>query len=218
MAREKGPAKEKIFEEAMAHKWIALISLGAFLGIGIWMLLVPNGLKHSGYEKSSVYLIKEIWSYETGIVICAISVFFLAKTILKIRLMKTFTWVKADSGYYMFRNSIRIAGLKAMYDADDLIVFNPPVNEVYKFPKYGKTKLNKYRKVQLDNRFNCMDAFWNADSSGFYLFYKGVRLEKLTCEYRGDDLIASSVDLSKKFRLINYKNSLDNKIRSASRY
>jgi hypothetical protein len=218
MARENKPAKEKFFEDALGQKWVAVFSLSAFLGIGIWMLLDPSGGKHSGYEKSTVYLIKEIWSFNTGVVICAISIFFLAKTILKIRMMKTFSWVKMDSGYYLMQDQVRISGLQSLYDGDDLIVFNPSVNEVYKFPKYSKAKLNKYKKAEYDDRFNCMDAYWTADKDGYYLYYKGVRVENLTSEYRGDDLIATSSGLGKKFRLPNYKGNLDNRIRGASRY
>ncbi len=63
-----------------------------------------------------------------------------------------------------------------------------------------------------------MDGFWSAKDDGFYLYYKGVRLENLTSEYRGDDLIVTASDLGKKFRLKDYKSNLDNRIRQASKF
>ncbi len=218
MARKNSTPKEKFFEDALIQKYVSTMSLTAFLGIGIWMLIDPSGMKHASIEKSTVYLMKEIWSFGTGVAICAIAIFFLIKTILKIRTMKTFTWVRADSGYYLLRDEVRISGMQSLYDGDDLISFNPPLNEVYRFPKYAKTKLGKYRKAEIDERFNCVDAFWTASKDGFFLYYKGIRVEGLTSEYRGDDLIATSAALGKKFRLPNYQSGLDNKIRSASRY
>ena len=218
MARKNTTKKEKFFEDALVQKYVSIMSLTAFLGIGIWMILEPSGMKHASVEKSTVYLMKEIWSFGTGITICVIAIFFLIKTILKIRIMKTFTWVRADSGYYLLRDQVRISGMQSLYDGDDLISFNPPLNEVYRFPKYAKTKLGKYKKAKIDERFNCMDAFWSATDSGYFLYYKGIRVEDLTSEYRGDDLIATSTGSGKRFRLPNYKSSLDNKIRAASRY
>jgi hypothetical protein len=209
---------EKWLHDAVGKKTLAVISLSAFFSIGIWMILVPEGMKHSSVERSTVYLMKEIWSFEAGLLILAITIPFIIKTILTINLMKGFVWVRQESGYYMFENKQRVSGLQSLYDGKDLIVFHPKKNEVYSFPNYTKTKKDKFKKVVFENRFNCMDGFWSAAEDGFYLYYKGVRAENLTSEYKGDDLIVTAGDLGRKFRLKNYKSNLDNRIRKAVRY
>lgn len=211
--------KEKWLQDAIGRKWISVISLTAFLGIGIWMILVPEGLAHQSIEKTSVYLMKEIWSYETGLIIIGIAVIFLALTIIKIRTLSGFVWVKVEGGgHYLCQKLIRIPGLESLYDADDLIVFNPNQNEVYKFENYAKTKPNKYRKVKFDDRFNALGSYWSADSEGYYLFDKGVRVKDLTSEYRGDDLIVTANSQGKRFRLSNYKKNANNRIHEASKF
>ncbi len=134
------------------------------------------------------------------------------------KVMKGFTWVKQQTGYYMFDNQQRVSDVTSLYDGNDLIVFNCKKQEVYRLANYAKTKINRYKKVQFENEINCMDAYWSATQEGYYLYYKGVRQGNLTSEYKGDDLIVTANDIGKSFRLKNYKANLDNKIRIANRY
>ena len=48
------PKDEKEFADYVSMKWIRVISFGAFLGLGIWMLLSPEKPEHQYIEKATV--------------------------------------------------------------------------------------------------------------------------------------------------------------------
>ncbi len=203
-------------KEVHAKRIVSILSLSAVFGMGLWMILDPDGGKHSTVEKSTVYLIKEMWSFETGVIFITIAIFFIALTIRKMRMLSGKVWIKEDSGYFLFNKKERISGLSSLSDGNDLVVFNTINDEVYRFKNYyGNAKMNKYFKALIEPKFNCQDAFWRAREDGYNLYYKGKDLDNITSSRDANDLIITSEKLNKKFKLENYYNRKDNTIRMA---
>lgn len=214
MSKQNDPDK-KIIDDAIAHKIIYIISLVAFAALGIWMILDPEGGEHSSYEKGSVYVMKEIWSLEAGVIILMLTFPFIALGILKVIGMKKHTWYKDSTGYYLYINKLRSSGNQSMYEGKDLLIFHPESQTVYKLKNYEKAKPGKFYTASPYNKLDVNKAYWTATNDGYYLFYKGKRVENITSKYEGDDLYIKSPEIRKNFKLTNYKNSLDNKIREA---
>ena len=76
------------------RKWIGVISIAAFLAIGIWMLLDPQQPEHNEVEKTSVYLMKEIWSWQVGTGIALIAVPILIRNVIRLIRVKGKVWIK----------------------------------------------------------------------------------------------------------------------------
>lgn len=188
------------------------------MGIGIWMLLVPEGIELGSRVKATVYLVSLIWSLPTVIILRGLSLPFFIKVLLNIKIMKGFTWVKQPGGHYVYNQKERVSGLQYLTNGDDKVAFNPAQNEVYNMPKYMKLGLDKYKKMLPNTFFNCNDTYWIADSEGFSMVNKGLYVTNMTSEYKGDYLIVSAPDLAKKFSLKDYRSNLDNNIRKADRY
>lgn len=214
MSNPNDPDK-KIIDEAIARKIISIISLVAFAGLGLWMILDPKGGEHSSIEKGSVYILKEIWSLEAGIFILLITIPFIVFTLLKVMGMRKHTWYKDSSGYYLYINKMRSSGNQSMYEGKNLLVFHPDSEKIYKLKNYEKSKLGKFYIAAPYNKMDTNKAYWSANSEGYYLFYNGKRVQNITSKYEGDDLYVKSTDIRKSFKLPNYKNSLDSKIREA---
>lgn len=210
---------QKFIHDAIGTQWIKIIRWSALMGIGIWMILVPEGITLGSTVRASVYLVSLIWSLPTGIIFIGLSLPFFIKVLLNIKVMKGFTWVKQPGGHYVYNEKERTTGLQYLSNGNDKIAFNPSQNEVYVMKGYKKLGLNKYKKMLPNNtEFNCNDTYWAADSDGFSIVHKGLYVSNMTSEYKEDDLIVSAPDLAKKFRLKNYKSNWDNSIRRADRY
>lgn len=214
MAKSSNPDKN-IFDEAFARKIIALISLSAFAGLGLWMLLDPTGGEHSSIEKGSVYILKEIWSLEAGIIILALVIPFITMEVFKVINMRKHTWYRNESGYYLYLNKERTSGNHSIYQGNDLLIFHPDSRNVFRLKNYQKAKHNKFFNASPSKQFTCDKAYWQANDSGYYLFFDGKRLENMTSKYDGDDLYVKAQDVRRSFKLTNYRNSLDNVIREA---
>jgi hypothetical protein len=211
----KNSADKDFFDESYAKKIISIISLSALMGIGIWMIAAPGGLEHSSVEKGSVYIMKEIWSFEAGLIMLAISVPFVILTLFRVLAMSKRAWYREDSGYFLFINKQRSSGNPSFYVGNDLMVFHQDSGNVYQLKNYQKAKHNKLFPATISKEFDTESAYWRADKSGFYLYSRGERLQNLTSKYDGDDLYVKSPDDRKSFKLPNYRNLLDNKIRKA---
>ena len=201
-------------KDELGKKWIAVISMSALLGLGVWMLLDPVSPGHSSIEKSTVYLLKEIWSFPAGLILTSIALVAIYYPVKRIIALSGKVWIKWDNGYYFFDRKVRKSGLNAMYDGAYLVVFYPEGNTTLLLTSYDTAPIAQYQKVK-ESAYNCNDAYWNADESGYLLFYKGKHLTDLSSEFRNDDLIVSADSHSVQFKLPNYRNLKDNKIRTA---
>lgn len=209
---------EKFIHDAIGMKKLRVFGAMAFLAFGVWMLLTPEGLEHAGREKGSVWIVKELWGPYFAAIIIAVASWVLIKSISAVKVMTGFTWVKQPGGHYLYKNREKISGLKSLSNGIDLVVFNPLKNEVYTFVNYRKIGHDKYKKVKLNQEFNCNDTYWEADSEGYTILFKGEYVTNMTSDYRGNDLIVSAPDLAKIFKLKDYKSNLDSRIRKTERH
>ena len=164
---------EKFIHDAVGMKKVRIFSGVAALGLGVWMIITPEGLEHASTEKATVYLMKELWSPYLAAVLLLLGTYIVIKTIVAVKIMTGFTWVKQTGGHYVYNNKERVTGLKAISHGVNKIVFNSAQGEVYEFLNYNKLGLNKYRKVNITDEFNCNDTYWNADSNGYSMVHKG---------------------------------------------
>lgn len=203
------------FDGAIASKFIQLISMTAFTSVGVWMVLSPGGLEHSSVEKGSVYIFKEIWSLEAGIIILAIAIPFMVLTIMKYLNFRKNIWYKDNAGYYLYINKKRSSGNHSLYQGKTLLVFHPDSGNVYKLKNYEKSKVGKFYTALPASDFSCDKVYWRAGKNGFNLFYKGRKLDNISSKYDQDDLFVKASDIRKNFKLTNYRNRQDNVIREA---
>ncbi len=215
MSKKTRSPEKNVFDEAYARKIISIISLSALAGLCIWMILDPSGVEHSSVEKGSVYIMKEIWSLEAGIILLAITTPFLVLSIFKVVNMSKNAWYKENSGYFLFVNKERSSGNHSTYEGKDLMVFHPDSGNVYRLKNYQNSKMNKFYSALPVKNLSCDKSYWQADNNGFHLFHKGRRLENMTSKYDGDDLYVKAPDARKSFKLPNYRNRLDNVLREA---
>lgn len=218
MARKnKTPESPEVatLKDRIAGIWISIISLTAFSLLGLWMLLDPSSPEHSSVEKGSVYVMKEIWSWQAGALICVVTLPLILKAYFKVRKFKGFIWTKVDNGFYFFDNKKRIAGLASIWDGEDLMIFYPEKNLTLNLHNYTNSELYAYQKAIPNASYNCQDAYWNASSKGYYLFYEGKLLTNLTGEYQDSDFIVSAEGIKNKFKFANYNENLDGKTRKA---
>ena len=203
-------------KDELGKKWISVISICAFMALGVWMLLDPSSPKHASIEKGTVYILKEIWSWPAGLIIVGVCLPLLIRPIKKIQMLSGKVWIKADKGYYLFDKKERISGLNGMQNGQDLIVFLPNENTALNLKGYYiSTPIMGYQKATPSSVINCQDAYWNADSTGYLVFYQGKHLADTSFEKQGNDLLVSSSELNKQFKLVNYQNLRDNVIRIA---
>lgn len=146
MSKANDPDK-KVFDEHFSRRIIYLISLGSLAGMGIWMILDPGGVEHSSIEKGTVYIFKELWSLEFGIIALTIATIELLLTIMKMITMSSSAWYRDESGYYLYVNKERSSGNHSTYQGKDLMVFHPDSSKVFKLKNYQKAKHNKFYKA-----------------------------------------------------------------------
>ncbi|GEM_PF-5456575 len=202
-------------KDTLSNKWISIISLTAFFSLGVWMLIDPTSPEHQSVEKSTVYLLKEIWSYPTGIIIVAIAAPFMILRFRDVSMLSGPVWIRLENGYYFFDKKVRKSGLAGMYDGEDLVVFYPEGNRVICLKDYETAGIGVYRKASATDIANLSDAYWNADSSGFSVVHEGKFVANPEWEKRGDDLVVTSPETKKQFFLKDYANLKDNKLRKA---
>lgn len=207
----------KILEDAIINRYVRMISVVALLGLGIWMLIAPGKPDHASVEKGTVYILKEIWSFEAGVVLLVVAIAAAISIILKLRLLYDTNFLRTEQGYYFFENRKRRKGLPSIRDNEDLLVFDRDNNRVAKFPKYYKTKYNKFKKVDFDTQYNCEGPYWSGDSSGFTFFYKGKNYVDMQFEMRDNDLVVTLSNNEGRFYIKDYKLHKDNKVRPVER-
>ncbi|PLX07366.1 MAG: hypothetical protein C0596_10495 [Marinilabiliales bacterium] len=208
----------KILEDAIVNRYVRMISAVALFGIGIWMIIAPVKPDHASVEKGSVYLLKEIWSFEAGVVLIVIAIAATISIILKLRLLYNTNFLRTESGYYFFEGKKRRKGLPSIRDDEDLLVFDKEHKKVVKFPNYYKTKYNKFKKVVPETKYNCEGPYWSGDSSGFTFFYKGKNYVDMEFEIRDNDLVVKLSNNEGRFYIKDYKLHKDNKVWPAEFY
>jgi hypothetical protein len=208
----------KILEDAIVKMYAIMISAVALLGIGVWMLIAPNRPDHASVEKGTVYLLKEIWSFEAGAIFTVLAVVLAIYLILKLRLLYSSCFLRTDAGFYFFESKKRRRGLPSIRDNEDLILFDRENKRVAKFPMYYKTKYNRFKKVVTETKFNCDGPYWSADSTGFTFFYKGKNYTEIEFELRDNDLVVILSNNEGRFYIKDYKLQKDNRVRLAEFY
>lgn len=203
-------------KDEIGKKWISIISISAFMALGVWMLLDPSSPEHASIEKGTVYMLKEIWSLPAGIIIVGVSLPLLIRPLKRLRMLGGKVWIKVDGGYYLFDKKARVSGLGSMQNGQDLVVFLPGENTTLNLKGYyGSVPFSTYQKANQSTEFNCKEAYWNADDVGYLLFYQGKHLADTSFEKQGDGLLVSSAGLNKQFKLVNYQNLRDKIMRKA---
>ncbi|MDD3687567.1 MAG: hypothetical protein PHE56_12475 [Bacteroidales bacterium] len=99
-----------------------------------------------------------------------------------------------------------------------MILFDRENNRVAKFPKYYKTKYNRFKKVVTETKFNCDGPYWSADSTGFTFYYKGKNYTEIEFELRDNDLVVILSNNEGRFYIKDYKLQKDNRVRVAEFY
>ena len=82
MRKELSPEK-KLYRDNRDKKIIAMFAPGSVLFLGVWMLLSPSRPKHSRVEKATVSVLKDIWGFNTGLVLASIGGALLIYTIIQ---------------------------------------------------------------------------------------------------------------------------------------
>jgi len=70
------------YKENRDRKIIAMFAPIAILSMGIWMVLSPGKPKHAYVEKATVSIVKDIWGFNTGVVLLILGGIYLTFTII----------------------------------------------------------------------------------------------------------------------------------------
>ena len=215
MTKYKDLSKEdKEMADYVSMKWVrSVITSGALLILGAWMVISPEKPEHSYIEKASVSLLKDLWGLPFGIILLTIGLILMTYFVYGALQVQQYAWIRFVNGYYLYYKKRRVAGLASIYNNKDLLVFHPGNREVLKLENYKAQEYHKYFKAKPTTAFNNDDIYWSADESGYTLIYKGQNIADTTSEYRGDDLYVKSPSKFITVRMKNYKNSKDNVLR-----
>ncbi len=72
-------------KEKLGSKYIFVTASSALLCLAVWMLIDSEKPEHQPLEKASVALMKDIWSFEAGIVLTAVALVAIAWLISSIK-------------------------------------------------------------------------------------------------------------------------------------
>lgn len=208
--------EEKAFVDYTSMFWVRIMTFSAFLGLGVWMLISPEKPEHRSIEKSTVYLLKEIWGLPLGIIFTIIGVVGIAFFINKMLKYNNYAFIRVDkNGFYLFHKKRRISGLASIYDGNDLVVFHKETGHVARLKNYLQQPIQQYLKAFSEENLTMEGTYWSANQHGYNLIVKGESVLDSTSEYRGDDLVVSAPKLPYKLLFANYKNAKDDKVREA---
>lgn len=125
-------------------------------------------------------------------------------------------WKYNENGLYFYYNGER-KKLKTIRSGKHAIVFYPEIGKNFILKYFENKKDGVIRDAEIFEN-SPTNAYWKADYSGYYFFYKGKRIKGLKTKFSGDDLIVYYPEIGKNFILKNYKNKQDGKIRVAEYY
>ena len=208
-------SEEEDLSNSITTNYIRSISGVAFLGLGVWMLLDPSKPKHKSVERVTEALVKEIWGPTTGIVFLSIAALILGYSFYQIWKKRSLTYLKLETGYYFFKNQMRVSGLVSDYNNKDLILFHPEYNEVIELRNYTNAKNGSYHKAYLSNQFTCSKSYWSRKGTKLSFFYLGTNAD-FTLEWQGDDIVVTVTDAQKKFRFNNFKSQAEGQLFEAT--
>lgn len=217
MAKIPLTSEEDALASYIAQKWISIISAGAFMGLGVWMLISPSKPKHEYIEKATVSLLKDLWGIPFGLIILAISLPIIIYAFYRIYKLRGFVWVRLAEGYYLFENGLRLSGLNSIRDKKHLLVFYPEKQKVLQLSDYYGGKFLRYQDAKEVKDLNNEQTYWSAWENSYYLILNGKSLTNSSFELRGNDLIVSSDQLNYKLLLKDYKILQDGVLRLAQK-
>ncbi len=123
-------------------------------------------------------------------------------------------WRHSEDGLYFYKNHQRVLNLSNTYQKDDLIIFDPSSNFLFKLENYRNIIDQQLRVCGILTHLNTNMNIWKGDTTGYYFFQKGKRKKGGTNKYQGDDLILTFDD-GEQFLFKNYRNSKDSILREA---
>ena len=216
MAKKKpSTPNEKALGEHIGQLWIRTFGLLALLFLGSWMLLDPTPPGHQSVERVSTAFVKDIWGVPAGIVFLTLSIPFLVLTGRQIRALGQVAYIRGETSMQFFLKGIQLTAIQPLYDQNDLLVFYPEGQQVFVLEDYKNQLTEVYYKGVESKDFDLNGSYWHADETGFMLIHKGQNLTQFDLTWDGPDLIAQSQEVDKTFKLVDYKESKDLKVRPA---
>ncbi|MCB0509627.1 MAG: hypothetical protein KDC82_02610 [Bacteroidetes bacterium] len=209
--------EEEDLSSYIANKWISIISAGAFLCLGVWMLISPAKPKHAYIEKATVSLLKDLWGVPFGLIILAISLPFIIYALYRIAKLRNLVWMRLKDGYYLFEGGLRISGLNSIRDKKHLLVFYPEKQKVLQLSNYYGGKYMRYEEAKEVKDLNNEQIYWSAYDNSYTIIHHGKNLSNSTYEFRGNDLVVSADGLGYKLLLKEYKLLQDGELRLAQK-
>lgn len=217
MAKIPLTSEEDALANYIAGKWISIISAGAFMALGVWMLISPSKPKHEHIEKATVSLLKDLWGIPFGLIILAISLPIIIYALYRISKLRGFVWIRLVEGYYLFENGLRLSGLNSIRDGKHLLIFYPEKQKVLQLGDYYGGKYMRYQEAKEVKDLNNEQIYWSAWENSYHLILNGKYLPNSSFELKGNDLFVSSENLNYKILLKDYKILQDGVLRLAQK-
>lgn len=111
-------------------------------------------------------------------------------------------------------NEIQLETVYAMA-GNDLIAYHPSTQKTYLLENYSHLQDNQWRPVRLLSS-SPESAFWMSENNIFWLYIQGKQIaQETTNETDGDHLLVRHTTTGSRYRLTNFYNLQDKKIRAA---
>lgn len=128
-----GIQKEKqavsTIKNQMVTHWVRLSGFVLLFGLGVCMILMEDGLEHLRREKATVWVVKEIWSWQVGVLLQVICLYYIYRIYGKIQWFKGWIVLNDINGFFLFHKGELVPSWEN-YSEGDTLYFKVPQNEM----------------------------------------------------------------------------------------
>ncbi len=125
------------------------------------------------------------------------------------------TWKRKENTYWLYRRGTEISGSTvSSWSNDDLLVYEPSTKQIYLLPGYKDSGNGEIREAE--TLFSKDAAFWRRKENTYWLYVEGEVISQDTeAAWKGNDLEVYHEKNDRTYVLPDYKNSGDDRLRTA---